>query len=188
MPADFDIGQVIFIVIAMIAAFVQWLWKHIQERRDTTARSRPRDAPESEETWPEPVAPLAPPPLPARDDPALAPKRGGFRAFIDEIKEEVRKAQADYEEEPVPAQPPPRVPPPLRRHIPQPPALVAAMPAHAPAAAPTLVVEQKPARVITKHDDFAVLRSSIRNPDALRNAVILREILGPPKALQAEGL
>jgi hypothetical protein len=191
MLAEYDIGQVIIIVVAMIAGFIQWLWSYIQERMKAKERSHPQRHDEIEKTWSEsgmPPVPPAPQSMPCANEPAAAPKRGALWDFIEGIKEEIRKAQADLEPDSRPAQPPPRVPPPLRRHMPQPPASVTATPKPAQAAAPVFMAEQKPAQVVTRHDDFAVLRSSIRNPDALRNAIILREILGPPKALQSEGL
>lgn len=189
MLAEYDIGQVLIIVIAMIAGFVQWLWSNIQERREAGKRRQPQRDGEIDSTQFELGRHLVPPvhPLPENAEPTPIPARGVLGDFIEGIKEEIRKAQAELEPASKPVQSPTRESPPLRRHLPKPPALVTATPKPAQEVAPALVAEQKPAQVVTKRDDFEVLRSSIRNPESLRNAVILREILGPPKALQSEG-
>jgi hypothetical protein len=191
MLAEYDIGQVIIIVVAMIAGFIQWLWSNIQERMEAKKRQQRQRDVEIELTLSESGRHLAPPPthpLPGNSEPSSVPPRGVLGDFIEGIKEEIRKAQAELEPASAPVRPMPQVPPPLRRHLPQPPASVPATPKPAQTSAPVLTAETKPAQVATKRDDFEVLRSSVRNPEALRNAFILREILGPPKALQSEGI
>ncbi len=186
MSEDFDFGKVAFIVIAMIAAFVQWVWKGIQESRERkkfeqeaspehrTLRevSRDKQVLLSERHLPEsrPAPPVVPP----------ATLRGAF----EQIKEELRKAQelAKPAPPPLPGSTPRRTPPP---------AVGRAMPSPAPLSpspplakiAPEALARVEPAA--SSRDDFAGLRMLLMEPKALRNAVLLREILGPPKALQS---
>lgn len=189
MSEDFDLGKVAFIVIAMIAAFVQWVWKGIQESRERkkhqqeaspehrTLRELNRDKQVllSERSVPE-----------SRPSPPSAPPASLWGAF-EQIKEELRKAQ----ELATPAPPPLPVPRPSRRAATPPPMVRAvSAPTPAPLSPPTPSVEKNAdavARVepaASSRDDFAALRGLLMEPKALRNAVLLREILGPPKALQ----
>ncbi|CAN5780955.1 hypothetical protein BH11VER1_BH11VER1_22680 [soil metagenome] len=186
MSEDFDFGKVAFIVIAMIAAFVQWAWKAIQEGRERkkyqeeaspehrTLREVSRDKQVILPDRSRPVPPSVPP----------ATLRGAF----EQIKEELRKAQ----ELAKPAPPP--LPGSTTKRT-QPPAVVRAMPSPAPAPlSPLTAPPQKAAESLAKvepaassRDDFSNLRVLLMEPKALRNAVLLREILGPPKALQSSG-
>jgi hypothetical protein len=183
MPADLDIGQVLIIAIAMIAAFVQWVWKLIQESKAARERVRPQQREHSSANV-DPEVPQPPPmPIPG----------GGVWDLVETFKEEMRKAQAGLEPEkaprprpPIPERPRVVVPPP-----PSPPAPVSApVSATAPKAAPAVpeIVLPKPipafAATATSKDDSVVLRMNLMNLDALKQAIILREILGPPKALQ----
>jgi hypothetical protein len=179
MPADLDIGQVLIIAIAMIAAFVQWVWKLIQESKAARERVRPQQREHSSANV-DPEVPQPPPmPIPG----------GGVWDLVETFKEEMRKAQAGLEPEkaprprpPIPERPRVVVPP-----LPSPPAPVSAT---APKAAPAVpeIVLPKPipafAATATSKDDSVVLRMNLMNLDALKQAIILREILGPPKALQ----
>ena len=180
MPADIDIGQVLIIAIAMIAAFIQWVWKLVQENKAAKERARnlpPRRTQEG--------SPTLPPALPMRPEPPPQPARGGIWDLVEEFKKELRKAQG--EPIPEPALPPP-IParPPAKQRAPKPPAPVVI--AQAPAAAPAPVPATTPrlAPVTTMRDDFVVLRANLLKHDALKQAIILREILGPPKALQSD--
>jgi hypothetical protein len=183
MPADLDIGQVLIIAIAMIAAFVQWVWKLIQESKAARERVRPQQREHSSANV-DPEVPQPPPmPIPG----------GGVWDLVETFKEEMRKAQAGLEPEKAPR---PRPPIPERRRVvvpppPSPPAPVSApVSATAPKAAPAVpeIVLPKPipafAATATSKDDSVVLRMNLMNLDALKQAIILREILGPPKALQ----
>ena len=180
MPADIDIGQVLIIAIAMIAAFIQWVWKLVQENKAAKERARnlpPRRTQEG--------SPTLPPALPMSPEPPLQPARGGIWDLVEEFKKELRKAQG--EPIPEPALPPP-IParPPAKQRAPKPPAPVVI--AQAPMAAPAPVPATTPrlAPVTTMRDDFVVLRANLLKHDALKQAIILREILGPPKALQSD--
>jgi hypothetical protein len=183
MPADLDIGQVLIIAIAMIAAFVQWVWKLIQESKAARERVRPQQREHSSANVDPEVAQPPPMPIPG----------GGVWDLVETFKEEMRKAQAGLEPEKAPR---PRPPIPERRRVvvpppPSPPAPVSApVSATAPKAAPAVpeIVLPKPipafAATATSKDDSVVLRMNLMNLDALKQAIILREILGPPKALQ----
>lgn len=180
MPADLDIGQVLIIAIAMIAAFVQWVWKLIQESKAARERVRPqqREGPDLEE---DPEV-LQPPPMPVPG--------GGVWDLVETFKEEMRKAQAGLEPEKAPR---PMPPSPERRRVvvsppPLPPAPVSATAPKAVPAVPEIILP-KPipafAATATSKDDSVVLRMNLMNLDALKQAIILKEILGPPKALQS---
>ena len=184
MPADIDIGQVLIIAIAMIAAFLQWLWKLVQERKASKERARSLPPGRSEETWSEETSPSLPPPLPMPSEPPAQPSRGGIWDLVEEFKRELRKAQGEVMPEPESASPPPLpVPAPFKPRIPKPPSPAVVAPVLAAAPAPVII--QRPKPVTAMRDDFVVLRSNLLNHDALRQAIILREILGPPKALQS---
>ncbi len=179
MPADLDIGQVLIIAIAMIAAFVQWVWKLIQESKAARERVRPQQREHSSPNV-DPEVPQPPPmPIPG----------GCVWDLVETFKEEMRKAQAGLEPEKAPR---PRPPAPERRRVvipppPLPPASVSATAPKAATAVPEIVLP-KPipafAATATSKDDSVVLRMNLMNLDALKQAIILREILGPPKALQ----
>jgi hypothetical protein len=180
MPADIDIGQVLIIVIAMIAAFVQWVWKLVQENKAAKERARNLPPPRTQERSPTP-----PPALPPHGGPPAQPSRGGVWDLVEEFKKELRKAQG--EQIPEPALPPPiPAPPPVKQRPPKPPAavVVAQVPAVAPTPAPATPLRM--ASVTSMRDDFVVLRANLLKHDALKQAIILREILGPPKALQSD--
>jgi len=176
MPSDPDIGQVLIIAIAMIAAFVQWVWKLVQDSKAARERARPqRGKTPALDVEPEAVKP---PPMPA--------PRGGVWELVDAFKEEMRKSQAGLE----PAETPdPRSPSPGHRRVVVPPPPLPPVTTQKP-------VEQTPETIIptsipafettpTSRDDSVVLRMNLMNLDALKQAIILREILGPPKAMQA---
>lgn len=168
MPlAEIDLGQVIIVVIAMVAGFVQWLiglLKQSQEARERRAASPPGDdRPAPEPRQPSTPRPAAPPPV---HDPW-----GGMREILEQLKPE-----------------PPRQPaaPPRGRRQPRAaasptPAVAVVSPAPAPAPAP--VAKAAVAAVPPAPAD--PLLAFLRQPDALRQAVVLREVLGPPKALQS---
>ena len=176
MPSDPDIGQVLVIAIAMIAAFVQWVWKMIQERKSARERARPQqeEAP-ALNVEPEVVEP-----------PLVPANRGGVWELVDAFKEEMRKAQAGFEPE---ESPKPGPPGPEHRRVVIPPPPLPLVPTQKPVqVAPEITIpESIPAfkTTPTSRDDSVVLRMNVMNLDALKQAIILREILGPPKSLQA---
>lgn len=192
MPEDFDFGKVAFIVIAMIAAFVQWVWKSIQESKE---RQKSRQEDDSEpRTLREMTSQKQTPPMhratsETRSAPNVpsAPSVSPTNLWdaFEHIKQEMRKAQEQAEPVPPPLPVSPRrvTPPAMSRAVQSPPP--------APLSPPAPLVK-KPVQIVAKveptvssRDDFASLRGLLLDPQALRNAVLLREILGPPKALQS---
>ena len=185
MPADIDIGQVLIIAIAMIAAFVQWVWKLIQDGKEARERVRRQQerarlgrenaAGETSERPATPPRQVPPPPVP----------KGGIWDLVETLKEEMRKAQEGPVE--VPAPPPIPVRPPEQRRVPTPPA-----PHAIPPSRPTPIMPSQPIATlavahvskITVRDGTVDIRASVMNLDALKQAIILNEVLGPPKALQ----
>lgn len=235
MPDGIDIGQVIIIVIAVVAGFIQWAWKLYQNNQE--ARRRPTQPLSSEErqlreeAWrqqtgqapnptpsppplPRPASmplPTRPPPQPTRpaDDPWKS-----MREIFETVKEEMRKAQEEAQRKAQPAPPPIPPPPPVRRAVvppppppttsaprqsasqaptqfPQPAALVPSGAAGPSSSAASSVALALHPRMVTSsanqaaRDPFAGLRAGLLSHDALRQAILLREILGPPKALQS---
>lgn len=185
MPADIDIGQVLIIAIAMIAAFVQWVWKLIQDGKEARERVRRqqerarmgRDHSVEEKTEPRavPTIPDSPPPVP----------RGGIWDLVETLKEEMRKAQQQPAEQPAP--PPMPVRPPEKRREPKPPsppAIPASRPAPILASQPVATPAPIHVSKNTVRDGAADVRASVMNLEALKQAIILNEVLGPPKALQ----
>ncbi len=175
MPADLDIGQVLIIAIAMIAAFVQWVWKLIQESKAARERVRPQQREHSSPNV-DPEVPQPPPmPIPGR----------GVWDLVETFKEEMRKAQAGLEPKETPK---PRPPIPEHRRVVVPPPPLPPAPVQKAAPVVPEVIMPKPlpafAATATSKDDSVVLRMNLMNLDALKQAIILREILGPPKALQ----
>lgn len=175
MPADLDIGQVLIIAIAMIAAFVQWVWKLIQESKAARERVRPQQREHSSPNV-DPEVPQPPPmPIPG----------GGVWDLVETFKEEMRKAQAGLEPKETP-KPRPQTPERRRVVIPPPPLPPAPVQKAAPVVPEVILPKPLPAfaATATSKDDSVVLRMNLMNLDALKQAIILREILGPPKALQ----
>lgn len=186
MSEDFDFGKVAFIVIAMIAAFVQWVWKNIQESRERKKyqqEASPEHRSLREVSRDNEVLLREKHITESRPSPPSLPPATLMGAF-EQIKEELRKAQelANPAPPPLPGSRPKRT---------APPAVVRTLPSPAPLSQTPPPVKKAPeplARVepaASSRDDFASLRGMLMDPKALRNAVLLREILGPPKALQS---
>lgn len=228
MPDGIDIGQVIIIVIAVVAGFIQWAWKLYQNNQESRRRpAQPLSAEERqlrEEAWrqqtgqapnPPPLPraatvplPTRPPPQPTRpaDDPWKS-----MRDIFETVKEEMRKAQEEAQRKAQPTPPPVPSPPPVRRaavppsplpttSAPRQPAPQLQAPALFPqpatlipstAALPSSAALALHPRMVTSsatpaaRDPFAGLRAGLVSRDAVRQAIVLREILGPPKALQS---
>lgn len=204
--ADIDPVQIIIIVIAMGAGFLQWLWGLIQQKMEESKRP---NAPLSEEeraareaAWRQQTRPSPKTPPPIHDP------WSSVREVFEQIKEETRKAQ---QPQPPPARPsstPPPVPQAQRSPARPIPGTVRAeihpAPPPVPSQAEPFPTQAKPAKVATPpvfFDAPAVpttvsrrkteaaspysLKDLLHNPAAARQAILLREILGPPKALQS---
>jgi len=197
MPADIDPIQIAIIVIAMVAGFVQWLTGVMKQAKEERERPiTPPDAEEKrlrEEAWKkqtqQPVAPA-----PARPSPRTLPPAHDPWSSVRDIFEQIKKEVAEVQQPPAPVRPtataPPQQPPPVRhpgrpvRTEMKPVPVVTPTPAAfiAPASAPVPpMISASQARGA----DFNGLRGLLMTPASLRHAVMLREILGPPKALQS---
>ena len=175
MLAEADIGQIIFVILFLIVGFVQWVIKVIKEKAEAAERARQMPTQEDiaarRAAWEEQTRVPQPPPMPAAPPSTLDDLLGEFRRVMETAQ---------------PAPAPPPLPRPAPRTVPAPaPAKVMPAPA-APSALPPVfsgagrsstVLEQ---RRRPAHRYTALLHS----PDGYRQAFVLREVLGPPRAFQ----
>ncbi len=204
LSSDFDPFQMAIIVIAVLAGFVKWLWENWTQK--TSAPPPPPDPEEQrrrEAAWRKQTGQSSAPP------PSLPP------VVTPSAWDELRKAWKELQDtaQPAPAPPRPaqqtRTPPPQRQQQPppqrqqqlqrqqQPPPQRQQQPVRAPAPLPTVaavqppaVVSTPPAVVISRSSApdgsiLANLRQLRRDPALMRQAILMQEILGPPKALQS---
>lgn len=189
MPADIDWGQVIFLILVVVVGFIRWLGNLIQQQKEAKERAQlsPEERALREAAWRRQIGQDEP--APESNDP--------FR----ELKDLLEQFQ------PKPATPPPVPPPqaprlrPAVRPGPPPPLPVPVPVATAPqpvaaAAFPTSSTVQ---RVFTEAREAGMasvkkpsaqlkgLRLELASPRALRQAILVREVLGPPVALRGEG-
>lgn len=204
MPADIDWGQVIFLALVVIVGFVRWVGNLIEQQKEAKARANlsPEELAMREAAWRKQVGmdeaerPANPPtPAPTPPDP--------FRELKD-LFEQLR--------EPTPA-PAPK-PPPLRRAPTPPPLSTAPRPyvqaPPPPPLRPVGVTKQvfvpTPTRAFPTSSSvqrtfteaakagsqrptsakLTNLRRELATPKALRQAILIREVLGPPKALRTD--
>ncbi len=85
--ADADIGQVVFVIVAMVVAFINWVSKVLKEKAEAAERARRVPTPEEAEArrraWQQQTRPSAPPPM---DSP-----RGG--TALDDLLGELRRVR-----------------------------------------------------------------------------------------------
>ncbi len=189
LSSDVDPFQVAIIVIAVLAGFVKWLWETWQQK--TGAVPAPPPDPEEqrlrEAAWRKQTGqspPAAPSPLP----PVAAPSAWDeLRKAWKELQEAAKSSQAPAQpRRPQPQaqrQQPQRQRQPARTEAPQQVPTVAAVKAPAVAAEPPAVIPARsaaPAGSILAH-----LRQMRQDPALMRQAILMQEILGPPKALQS---
>ena len=185
MPADIDIGQVIVIAIAMIAAFVQWVWKLIQdgkEARERARRQQERMRLGRESSVEKSTEPRVMPPQ--RESAPSVPK-GGIWELVETLKEEMRKAQEQAAGQPLP--PPIPVRPPEQRREPKPliqPVIPETRPNSITPSQPVAIRVPNSVSKNTLPEGALDVCASVLNLEALKKAIILNEVLGPPKALQ----
>ena len=190
LSSDFDPFQAAIIVIAVLAGFVKWLWENWQMKQGgaTVPPPDPEEQRLREAAWRKQTGQAsAPPPVPQVVTPSAWDE---LRKAWKELQETVRPAQAPAR----PAQP--RTPPPLpqRQQAPQ----RQQQPARAPAPQPAVTVAaaqipaavSSPPVVLSKEaapagSVLATLRHLRRDPALMRQAILMQEILGPPKALQS---
>jgi len=191
LSSDFDPFQVAIIVIAVLAGFVKWLWENWQMRQGVAPAPPPNPEEQRlrEAAWRKQTGQTsaAPPPLP----PVVPPSPWEeLRKAWKELQEAAKSSQA-------PARPLlPRTPPPLRQQQPQ--RQPARAPAPRPAPAPGVEAVPKPvvaadapvpvvgsSTVVPAGSVLTTLRQLRRDPALMRQAILMQEILGPPKALQS---
>ncbi len=196
LSSDVDPFQVAIIVIAVLAGFVKWLWETFQQK--TGAAPAPPPDPEEqrlrEAAWRKQTG-----------QPSAAPRPSLPPVAVPSAWDELRKAWKELQETAKPSQAPsrqaqPRTPPPSRQQQAprqpqrQPQSVRAAVsPPAAPAPAPVqppAVVSTPPAVVTSRSSApdgsiLANLRQLRRDPALMRQAILMQEILGPPKALQS---
>ena len=200
LSSDVDPFQVAIIVIAVLAGFVKWLWETFQQK--TGAAPAPPPDPEEqrlrEAAWRKQTGqPSAAPPRPA---PVAAPSAWDeLRKAWKELQDVAKSSQApapprrpqpqvqrQQPQRPLPPpQPAQRQPPPARATAAAPVELssVAAVKTPAVKDEPPAVVPSKPAA--PAGSILASLRQLRQDPALMRQAILMQEILGPPKALQS---
>jgi hypothetical protein len=201
--AEIDPIQIAIIVIAMGVGFVQWLWGLIKQTQEEKNRQNTSLSPEEraarEQAWRDQIegqkqeqpAPRAPTSTPPPADPW-----GNVKDIFEKIKEEARKAQEQQNQPPSTRQQRPQ-PAQSMRQQPTPPALPRKTKAPEPVAAPPapVVVARPQPQVASdmaaqglssrREQDPKGLLAFLQTPNALQQAVLLREVLGSPKALQS---
>ena len=192
LSADFDPFPAAIIVIALVAGFVKWLWENWQMRRQSAPPQMTEEQRQMREAaWLKQTGQNAPPLPPP---PAAPSPWDELRKAWKELQETAKQAQ-------VPARPvqhartakPSARPPPVPQQRQQP-ARAAVPSAQLP---PAVVVAAAPAPVAKEAYDpphkttavsmLATLQHLRRDPALMRQAILMQEILGPPKALQTSG-
>ncbi len=191
--AEIDPIQIAIIVIAMLGGFVQWIWSLIKQSQEEAARAKAQPTEEEkrlrEAAWKKQVQmPTAPPPLPPKAPQVPNPTVDPWAAAR-EIFEQLKREAAGQTSLPSPRPAP----------TPQIPARTKKAPAYVPpplTAAQIVVPVPTPLVEIThvtpasklasgRQDGLELLRGLLASPTTIRQAVLMREILGPPKALQS---
>ena len=167
---EFDLGRVVFIIMLLVGGFIQWLanWlkkKQAEAKAMQQASSTEEDEAARERAWQRQIG--------SEDQPPAQPTA---RNPLEDLLKTLTELSAPEDRAREVEMPPVVVqPPPLPRAVPvgEPP-----KPHPVPAALPSVpaAAEQKRAR-----HPLAVALGGVGD---LRRAVVLREILGPPKALQ----
>lgn len=206
LSSDFDPFQVAIIVIAVLAGFVKWLWETFQQKTGAAPASPPdpeeqrlREAAWRKQTGQSSAAPPRPPPVAAPspwDELRKAWKELQDVAKSSQAPAQPRspqpQAQRQQPQRPLPPpQPAQRQQPPRQRQ--QPPDRAAAAPVEVPQVAAVkipMVTAEPPAVVLSKPaapagSILANLRQLRQDPALMRQAILMQEILGPPKALQS---
>lgn len=168
--ADFDIGQIVFVLVAGVIGVVNWLINLLKEKKEAAGRSSHIPTEEEAEAryraWEEQTRPVTPP------DASPAPGGG----MLHDLMGELRKALEPTHEHRTPPRPP-RLPDaePAATALPLAPqhSDVGSAPSNVPTLQ-TLRADREP------HPLTALLRTE----GGYRQAFVLREVLGPPRGLQ----
>lgn len=208
--AELDPVQIIIVVIAMMGGFFQWLWNLIQQSRSEAERRRagpPTDEENAlrEEAWKRQTqgGPTPPRQSPARPSPtATPPPMNDPFSTVRELFEQVKREAMEAQKPPQPAAPPPMR---QRRTASAPRRGTVAAEVTAPPyqsggrkgsvraeASPAVITEPPVVPSQPAAEESAATRTTpppawatlLNSPDGLKQAFVLREILGPPKALQ----
>lgn len=174
---EFDLGRVVFIIMLLVGGFLQWAmnwWK--RKRAETAAMRQLRPTPEElearERAWQRQTGEgdQVPPPLPARNP--LEELLDTFREFAGT---ETLAPEADM---PAAAAPPAAIPQPPKRQV------TRVVEPPSPGVPAVIAVPAAPDEIVRMRERHP-LALTLAAIGGLRQAVVLREILGPPKALQS---
>ena len=194
--AEVDGFQIAIIVLAVVFGFIKWLWEQWTGTKSEELPERLEqeevDRQLREAAWRQQTGQNAPP-LPAPPPPPANPTPSPWQE-IRKVWQEARQA-AEQQTKPAPAQPrppaqKPRQPAPVRE-TPKTVAAAAKSPAAtSTATTPEIVLKPQPSssapEVVSRPAAGAMLESlrALRtDPAAMRRAIVLGEVLGPPKAL-----
>ncbi len=178
LHAEVDTVQVAIIVLAVIFSFLKWLWEQWTGNKSQT--------PDYGEEVDQPVQPsrppveqtrraASPPPLPSTPPPVPAAPWEEIRKAWKEVRE-TAKAQNQKPTPPISAAQKRQLES-RKPVVPSPPPVLAP--------APVVTAPTSPAFVQKGIESpmMASLRSLRHDPAAMRRAIVLGEVLGPPKAL-----
>ncbi|MDZ4403650.1 hypothetical protein [Prosthecobacter sp.] len=182
-----DPFQMAIIVIAVIAGFIKWLWENWQLKREAAQRTPPDPEEQRlrEAAWRKQTGQGGPPPLPP---PAAPSAWDELRKAWKELQETARQTQA-----PVPPPQPASRPPPVQQQRQRPVRTSAPVAPPSPVAAasttPAPVMQEnnfpQQKQTTPKVSVLAAVHNLRRDPALMRQAILMQEILGPPKALQS---
>ncbi|MFM2168687.1 MAG: hypothetical protein RIS79_3058 [Verrucomicrobiota bacterium] len=177
LHAEVDTFQVAIIVLAVIFSFVKWLWEQWTGNKSSMPDydeepEQPALAPPSRRN----ASSSQPPPIPLSPPPVAAAPWEELRKAWREVRE---AAQAQKQPQPRTVAAAARRPTSSRKQV------EAASPQLPVASAPVTVPSVPPATVQTSVPNTMLfsLRSLRHDPAAMRRAIVLSEVLGPPKAL-----
>ncbi len=181
MP-DIDWGQVIFLVLVVVVGFIRWVANLIQQKKEAKERSNlsPEERARREAAWRKQIG----------EEVDVEKEEDPFR----ELKELFEQFNKPPQPQPAPPPLPQRLPvktppaPPRPPRVASPVAIEPALPLPARSALPIIPLTPyfglADARPVPAR--LASLRRELASPQALRQAILVREILGPPKALRNE--
>lgn len=168
--ADADNFKIFVILVVIVVSVVQWFIKLLKEKMEEGQRSSHIPTDEEAEArrraWEEQTRPVPP---------VASPTPGG--GMLDDLIGELQKALEPTRQQKNPARPP-RLPGPSP-----------SLPARPLAPPPSVLVESAPSSVPvlqTLRSDLEPnpLTALLRTAGGYRQAFVLREVLGPPRALQ----